>query len=129
MEKSKKTFKKVLIIGIVIIAIVIIASFIVEKLAKKDLIAHEKKGDWEIVSTQSYSRDNKKCMGYRIYVKADYGSKKIYKDIFRHVTNDDGYYLHTVWIYNVKSMADGSNTASYILEQTQQYQVPEPKIP
>jgi hypothetical protein len=92
----------------------------------KNVASHEESGDWEVVSTQSYVRDGQKCMGYRIYVDYDYASTDIYKDIFLYVTDDDGYYLHTVWIYNIKFRANGSYSADYIMEQTRQGELPTP---
>ena len=126
MNKQKNPILLFLIGSVVVIAIVIIGSILSDRKAAKDVLAHMEGGDWEIISTEEYVRDGQKCMGYRIYVDAHYGSEDIYKDIFNYVT-DDGYYLHIVWIYNVKSMANGNYSADYILEQTRLSEVPNPK--
>jgi glucose/arabinose dehydrogenase len=111
----------------VLIAVVIIGCIISDKKAMRDVATHLENGDWEIVSTQDYVRDGRKCIGYRIYVDRDYASTRVFKNIFSYVTDDDGYYLHTVWIYYFSSMADGSHSADYILEQTRQGELPEPE--
>ncbi len=126
MSKQENPFKMLLIGSILVLAVVIIWCIMSDKKSEKEVIEHLENGDWEIISTEDYVRDGKKCIGYRIYVNRDYGSEEIYKDIFSYVT-DDGYYLHTVWIYNIKSMANGSYSADYILEQTRQNQLPDPK--
>jgi hypothetical protein len=117
----------VFFIGIfVLIAVVIIGCIISDKKAMRDVTAHLENGDWEIVSTQDYVRDGRECIGYRIYVDRDYASDQVFRHIFSYVTDDDGYYLHTVWIYYFSSMADGSYPADYIMEQTRQGELPDP---
>lgn len=73
---------------------------------------------WEVISTSKYVRDNKKCMGYRVYLS----ESKTYKEkqeIFEKITSHSSYYLHTVWFYSTKSGASGSGTYDMgMMEQT-----------
>lgn len=76
-----------------------------------------RKGEgWKIISQQSYVRDGKKCMGYRVFIdhRADSSERK---EIFNAVTNDS-YYLHTVWFYLDETAADGSDSAWETLEES-----------
>ncbi len=81
---------------------------------------------WEIISTQDYVRDNKECIGYRIYINTDKASEQQYRSIFQEIT-DDGKYLHTIWFYFSKSAADGSGEADVIMEQVTEGIIPIPK--
>lgn len=73
---------------------------------------------WEVISKSEYVRDNKKCMGYRVYLSEN----KTYKEkqaIFEDITSHSSYYLHTVWFYSTKSGANGSGTYDMgMMEQT-----------
>ena len=115
------------LIGIVIV--VITGCLISDTKAMKEVALHAENGDWSIVSKDEYIRDGQKCIGYRVYVNPDYGNTDVYKDIFSYIADSDEYYLHTVWIYFLKSSADGAYTAEYIMEQTRPGQLPKPIIP
>ena len=126
---DKKKINPILIFLLVLIgilAVVIIGSVISGNMTMNEVALHAENGDWEIVSDDLYIRDGKECIGYRVYVNAKYGNTDVYKNIFSYITEDDGYYLHTVWIYFLKSSANGSYSADYIMEQTRQGQLPEP---
>ena len=73
--------------------------------------------EWEIISTQDYIRNNKECLGYRVYINTDRASDMQYRSIFDEITND-GKYLHTVWFYFSKSSATRSGTADVTMDQT-----------
>lgn len=73
---------------------------------------------WEVISTQNYVRDSKKCIAYRVYINVDNASDSQLLNIYEEATKDDGYYLHTVWFYYDKTSANGSGTAKITIEQT-----------
>jgi len=81
---------------------------------------------WEIVSTQDYIRDNKECIGYRIYINTEKASELQYRSIFEEIT-EDGKYLHTIWFYFSKSAADGSGEANVTMGQVAEGIIPLPK--
>ncbi len=82
--------------------------------------------DWEIVSRQSYVRDGKQCIGYRVYIDARDAKNSVYNAIYREITKDDGKYLHTVWFYFVKSSANGGRSADVTMEETRPGIIPTP---
>lgn len=97
-NRTKKILK---IFGIIVLVILIIG--ILQGLLKKPASTSGK--GWEVVSTQSYVRDGKECMGYRVYVSSSCSDTKY--SILKAVSNDS-YYKHTVWFYHSKLDADGS---------------------
>lgn len=82
--------------------------------------------EWEIISTQDYVRNNKPCLGYRVYINTDRASTTQYDSIFKEITNDNKY-LHTVWFYFSKSAADGSEIADVTMEQVAEGIIPLPR--
>ena len=82
------------------------------------IYANDEDISYEIVSTQEYVRKNEKCIGYRVFINVKNASDSQLLNIYKKITQDDSYYLHTVWYYYNKSSADGSGTANAIIEQT-----------
>ncbi len=113
-QSVKKTAKRALIVFAVAVAILVGYSIY------RTIKSHVPKPDvfFEVVSTQDYARDGKKCKGYRVYVK-EKPSNKDARAIFNYVTNDR-YYLHTVWFYTDKKAAEGTDGARWIMEQVSQ---------
>lgn len=107
-NRTKKILK---FFGVVVIIILIIG--IIQGLSKPSKNSSSGEG-WEVVSTQSYVRDGKECMGYRVYVSSNCPATKY--EIFEAVTNDS-YYKHTVWFYHSKSDADGSGLSYDSIEE------------
>lgn len=112
-QKDKKIFKKLdIIFKISIVLVVIVIVFAIFSNSKT-------KGDgWEVISTSEYVRNNKKCMGYRVYLSESKTSEEK-QEIFEEITNHSSYYLHTVWFYSTKSGASGSGSYDMgMMEQT-----------
>lgn len=82
---------------------------------------------WEIISTQDYIRENKECIGYRVYINTNKASDLQYRSIFKEITDKDGKYLHTIWFYFSESAADGSEEADVTMEQIAEGIIPLPK--
>ena len=59
-------------------------------------------------STQSYARDGKECMGYRVVVPADATEDELLT-VFGEVVSGDGYPMHTVWFYSSADLATGGD--------------------
>ena len=118
IEHNKKSVKRTAIICMVIVAIVAVVAIVVMIMKK----GGSKSGDgkstisYEVVSSQEYVRDGKKCMAYRVYVPS-MPSYSDAKRIFETVTKDD-YYLHTIWFYVSKSKAAGTGSANWTMEET-----------
>lgn len=124
-SKSNKNRKIIFAVPIILILLVILISVFSDIL---NPVEHATSGeDWKVVSTQSYIRDNKECIGYRVYVDARSATTKKYNSIFEAVTKDDGYYLHTVWFYYTTASARGNKSADVIMEQTRENQLPSPQ--
>ncbi len=120
-EKQKKTAKYVLLIpliGFVLLALILIVGSLVAP--------SRSEGDgWKVVSHQEYTRNGKKCMGYRVYVDHRAENSEL-KEIYEKV-NSDSYYLHTVWFYLKESDADGSGSAWRTMEETSKGRTPSPE--
>lgn len=77
---------------------------------------------WEIVSTQSYRRDNKECMAWRVYVSDSKYSitngdiRDLYMELLQTEDPSNIYYSHTVWIFLNRANADGSGMADISIE-------------
>lgn len=124
--KKSGIVKLLLVVIVAIIAVVIVNKALGCGDKKEDVSSHLVGVDWKIVSTQSYAQDGKECMGYRVYVDPVSGNDDVYRDIFSYVTDGDGYYLHTLWIYDSELGADGSDMADHILDQTEPDEIPTP---
>lgn len=59
-------------------------------------------------STQSYVRDGKECMGYRVVIAAD-ATEGDLLTVFNEVVSADGYPMHTVWFYSSADLATGGD--------------------
>ena len=118
IEKNKQSVRrtfKICIIIFVVIAVVYVVATLIRNASSK---SSEKKVSisYEVISTQEYARDGKKCMGYRVFVsgRPSYSDAKA---IFEDVTNDN-YYLHIVWFFLNKSDAHGKDIANWTMEET-----------
>ena len=119
-EKKKKVVKYLFAAPFAIFFAVILISFIVSQVTPSRL-----SGDgWKVESQQSYARNGKKCMGYRVYIDHRADNSEL-KEIYKTVT-DDSYYLHTVWFYLKESSADGSDSAWRTMEEDIKGRVPNP---
>ncbi len=49
--------------------------------------------------TQLYIRDGRECIAYRVIIE-DKVSEKELIEVFDVITDSDGYYLHTMWVYS-----------------------------
>lgn len=94
--------------------------------SEEDIAVADEDIKWEIISTQDYIRDNRECIGYRVYINTDKAYDSQYRSIFAEITNDDKY-LHTVWFYFSESAADGSGKADVTMEQIAEDITPIPK--
>ena len=114
--KRIQVYVKAIIIGLII-------GFLYFKISERinapvpEVVQHKKAGDWKVVSTEYYYRNNKQCKAYRVYISKDYAGYSEYRDIFEYLTKKDSYYLHIVWFFFNKSRADGSEAADRIMEQ------------
>lgn len=54
---------------------------------------------------QKYVRDFRECMAYRVIIPHETDADKL-REVFRVVTHNDGYYLHTMWVYKNQEEAD-----------------------
>lgn len=66
-------------------------------------------GSYEIVSTSEYARTPYQGMVYRVYCPEEL-TAELAQQIFDAVSND-GYAIHTVFYYDMRSAADGSGSA------------------
>ena len=118
IEKNKQSVRRTLKICIIIF-VVIAAIYVVATLIRKGS-SKSSEGQptisYEVISTQEYVRDGKKCIAYRVYVPS-MPSYSDAKRIFETVTNDD-YYLHMIWFYVNKSKATGTDSANWTMEET-----------
>lgn len=116
--KSKKALKIVAIVVVAVLVIVGICYVVAPPTAentKQPVSRSSVDGTAQIEyaasdTTQTYVRDSKECMGYRVAVSPDATEDQL-KEVFAKVTGGDGYYLHTVWFFSDISLADGG--ASY----------------
>ncbi len=109
-EKAGKLLKAIFLTALALIVLVILLSIFNGSSTKGD--------GWEVISTSEYVRNNKKCMGYRVYLSESKTSEEKQK-IFEEITNHSSYYLHTVWFYSTKSGASGSGSYDMgMMEQT-----------
>ncbi|MBQ8924057.1 MAG: hypothetical protein IJ053_04610 [Lachnospiraceae bacterium] len=115
-KKLKKQFKKIKITALVCLLALIAYGIIMEHRSNRKDVSYS------VISTQSYVRDGKECMGYRVYVAKKPTSSEA-RTIFGKVTNDK-YYLHTVWFYTDRNAAKGNDVANWTMEQTSQGSIP-----
>lgn len=75
--------------------------------------------EYSVISSSEYMRDGKDCIGYRVEI-ADGTSKDDMRNVFKAVTKDDKYFLHTVWFYGLASDVDtvGAYTVGMLEEET-----------
>lgn len=101
-DRLKRTFKKVGILALILLVGTIIWSIL-------NPSGFKTSGDgWEVISTESYYRDGKECMGYRVYVQGNANdSNREIANILSH----DNYYQNTIWFYHSKEAANGSDEA------------------
>lgn len=57
---------------------------------------------------QTYVRDGKECMGYRVVVPSD-ATEGDLLTVFNEVVSGDGYPMHTVWFYSSEDLATGGD--------------------
>lgn len=78
--------------------------------------------NWEIVSTQPYTRGNHSCMAWRVYVSDSKYSitngdiRDLYMELLQTEDPSNIYYSHTVWIFLNRANADGSGMADISIE-------------
>lgn len=74
--------------------------------------------EYENVSNDEYARDGQKCISYRVAVAADLSDDEL-SAVFNDLCADDDYYLHTVYFYSDKELADGGDAYDVaMLEET-----------
>lgn len=70
------------------------------------------------VSSDTYVRDGKECVSYRVAVADDLSDDDL-KTIFEDITHNDDYYLHTVYFYSSEDIAKGGDAYDVaMLEET-----------
>lgn len=100
--RLKRTFKTVGILALILLVGTIIWSGFHPSGFKTS-------GDgWEVISSESYFRDGKKCMGYRVYVEKN--AKESNNEIADTLSKDN-YYQNTIWFYHSKNSANGTDMA------------------
>lgn len=74
--------------------------------------------DFENVSSDEYARDGQKCVSYRVSITSDLSDDELIT-VFNSVCGNDDYYLHTVYFYSSKDLADGGDAYDVaMLEET-----------
>ncbi len=56
-------------------------------------------------NSQKYVRDFQECIAYRVIVPHETDADKL-REVFKVVTHNDGYYLHTMWVYRNQEEVD-----------------------
>lgn len=76
---------------------------------------------YEVIDNQTYVRDEKECLGYRVVV-ADGTTEDDMRNIFKEVLKDDTSHLRTVWFYGLESDIEtiGAYTVGMLEETTTQ---------
>lgn len=118
-RQSTKKLAKICLIIFCIAAIIVVGASVMKSLGKK---TKDPDVFYEVVSSNEYARDGKKCRAYRVYVK-EKPSESDAKAIFEKVT-DDKYYLHIVWFYLSREDAKGTDGYDWVMEQTSQGSIP-----
>lgn len=79
--------------------------------------------DWEIVSSQTYRRDQGDGIAWRVYVNdgklsvTNYEIRDLYMELLQTQDPSDYYAYHMAWIYFDKNSASGTGIADITIEQ------------
>lgn len=79
---------------------------------------------FEVISSSAYVRDGKECIAYRATIGEQETNDKRILEAFEKITENDEYYLHTVFFYTTKEAATGAFDR-YKVEEISQYKKPE----
>lgn len=121
-EQNKQSINKTIKIGLIVFGVVAVI-LIAYSIIKNNTYETDKPSiEYEVISSQEYARNGKKCMAYRVYVPSK-PSNDDARGIFERVTKDS-YYLHTVWFYRSKSKASGSDAADWTMEEVSKGVIP-----